>query len=125
MKCKKKLLQVYFTWGKSKIHNQILKVNASQQCAYRCAHYLIVQIIANAGNVMPGKNIAGLVYRLISKYIKTCRIHEHEQRASPLAHMLFPPFDLGLRYVLDNRRAVEAASRLSYMTGCSFFNRNP
>jgi hypothetical protein len=27
--------------------------------------------------------------------------------------------------VLDNRRTVEAASRLSYITGCSLFNHNP
>lgn len=40
------LLQVYFTQGKSKIQNQILKINASQQCAYSCAHYLSVQNMA-------------------------------------------------------------------------------
>jgi len=27
--------------------------------------------------------------------------------------------------VLDNRRTAEAASRLSYINGCSLFNRNP
>jgi hypothetical protein len=100
MKCKKNCCKsTLHAQGNRKSRIKFLKVNASQQCAYRCAHYLIVQIIANAGNVMPDKNITGLVYRLISKYTKTCRIHEHEQRASPLAHMLFPPFDLGFRYV--------------------------